>query len=42
VPSCSGPDDPPKHKPIRWREYYEWYITQNYAHLNPKPRAERP
>jgi isopenicillin N synthase-like dioxygenase len=42
LPSCCGPDEPAKHKPIRYGDYYEWYITQNYAHLKPKPREERP
>lgn len=42
LPSCTGPDDPPRHKPIRYRDYYEWYITQNYAHLKAQPPEAKP
>jgi isopenicillin N synthase-like dioxygenase len=42
LPTCCGPGDPPKHKPIRYGDYYEWYITQNYAHLKPQPREAKP
>lgn len=42
LPGCSGTGDPPKYKPIRYGDYYEWYITQNYAHLKPRPAGEKP
>jgi len=33
LPTCTGPDRPPRHPPIRYEDHYLSYIRANYAHL---------
>jgi len=32
LPSCQGPDNPPKYPPHTYGEFYAWFIRKNYAH----------
>jgi len=34
LPTCHGPDNPPRYDPITYSEYMEWFGRQNYAHFN--------
>ena len=33
LPTCVGPDDPPKHEPITYGDYQRWFLNRNYAKL---------
>lgn len=37
LPTCSGPDNPPKHHPITSQAYLEWFMRENFKHAA-KPR----
>ena len=37
LPTCSGPDNPPKHPPITSQAYLEWFMSENFKHAS-KPR----
>jgi isopenicillin N synthase-like dioxygenase len=30
LPTCQGPDDPPRYAPITYGEYVAWFTGQNY------------
>jgi isopenicillin N synthase-like dioxygenase len=32
LPTCQAPDNPPKHPPQTYGEFYAWFIRKNYAH----------
>jgi isopenicillin N synthase-like dioxygenase len=32
VPTCVGPDRPPRFKPMTYHDYVIWYLAQNYPH----------
>ncbi|GAA5237152.1 isopenicillin N synthase family dioxygenase [Verticiella sediminum] len=32
LPSCQGPDNPPKYPPITYREYFTNFVNANYFH----------
>jgi len=32
LPTCQGPDNPPKYPPQTYGEFYAWFIAKNYAH----------
>lgn len=32
LPTCQGPDNPPKYPPQTYGEFYAWFIRKNYAH----------
>ena len=32
LPTCQGPDNPPKYEPQTYGEFYAWFIRKNYAH----------
>src|SRR6266849_2872851 len=32
LPTCRGPDNPPKYPPQTYGEFYAWFIAKNYAH----------
>src|SRR5437763_14650161 len=34
LPTCQGPDHPPKHPPQTYGELYAWFTQQNYKHIN--------
>ena len=36
IPTCTGPDNPPKHDPTTYPEYMLWFGSRNYAHIRPK------
>jgi isopenicillin N synthase-like dioxygenase len=40
--SCTGPDNPPRFKPVRLLDYREWYINQNFLDETGKSRPEPP
>ena len=33
LPSCQGPDNPPRYPPTSYTEYMTWFAKQNYAHF---------
>ena len=33
LPSCQGPDNPPRYPPTTYTEYMTWFAKQNYAHF---------
>lgn len=39
LPSCQGPDNPPKHPPQTFEEYYAWFIKMNYRHQRDEAAA---
>lgn len=36
IPTCTGPDNPPKYEPSTYPEYMLWFGSRNYAHIRPK------
>jgi isopenicillin N synthase-like dioxygenase len=42
LPTCTGPDNPPRFRPVRFLDYREWYINQNYLDETGKARPEPP
>lgn len=42
LPTCVGPDNPPRFKPVRFLDYRDWYLSQNYLDLKDGERAEPP
>ena len=32
LPTCCGPDNPPRHPPQTYGEFYLWFIQNNYKH----------
>jgi hypothetical protein len=37
LPTCCGPDNPPKYPPITYGEYRVWWLNTNYgAKLDPE------
>lgn len=33
LPTCTGPDNPPRYPPTTYRDYMLWYTTSNYANV---------
>jgi isopenicillin N synthase-like dioxygenase len=31
LPTCQGPDNPPRYEPITYPDYITWFRNQNYA-----------
>jgi isopenicillin N synthase-like dioxygenase len=31
LPTCVGPDNPPRHEPITSGDYQRWFLNRNYA-----------
>ncbi len=42
LPSCVGPDNPPRFKPVRFPDYREWYQNQNFLDMTGNARPEPP
>jgi isopenicillin N synthase-like dioxygenase len=42
IPSCMSEDNPPQFKPVRFQDYRDWYLTQNYLNVDGETRAEPP
>ena len=42
LPTCIGPDNPPKFKPVRLLDYRQWYVNQNFLDQISKSRPEPP
>lgn len=42
LPTCIGPDNPPRFKPVRFLDYREWYINQNFLADIGKSQPEPP
>ena len=40
--SCTGPDNPPRFKPVRFLDYRNWYLNQNFLGLTGNSRLEPP
>lgn len=36
LPSCTGPENPPRHPPTTYMDYMIWYQNQNYDHVRGK------
>lgn len=32
LPTCTGPDNPPRYPPQTYWEFFEWYMTNSYPH----------
>lgn len=32
LPTCQGPDNPPKYKPVTYGAYLDWFMKMNYFH----------
>ena len=39
---CTGPDNPPRYKPVRFLDYRDWYLNQNFLDLTGNSRPEPP
>ena len=35
LPSCQGPDNPPRYEPTSYTEYMLWFAARNYPQVNP-------
>jgi isopenicillin N synthase-like dioxygenase len=33
LPTCQGPDKPPRYQPITVRDYTEWFFKKNFLHM---------
>ena len=42
LPTCTGPDNPPRFKPVRFLDYRNWYLNQNFLDLTGSSRPEPP
>ncbi len=40
LPTCVGPDDPPRHEPITYGDYQRWFLNRNYAGLTGRTASE--
>ncbi len=40
LPTCVGPDDPPRHEPITYGDYQRWFLNRNYAKLTGQEASE--
>ncbi len=40
LPTCVGPDDPPRHEPITYGDYQRWFLNRNYAKVTGTQAAE--
>ena len=40
LPSCTGPDNPPKYEPITYMDYMLWFTRRNYDHVRAKDGTE--
>ena len=36
LPTCHGPDNPPRYKPITYTDYMRWFSQKNYDHVRDK------
>ena len=37
LPSCCGPDNPPRHEPVRYADYVMPRLDRNYAYRQDRP-----
>ncbi|MBO6781761.1 MAG: isopenicillin N synthase family oxygenase [Alphaproteobacteria bacterium] len=42
LPTCVSEDNPARFKPVRFQDYRDWYLTQNYLHEGGEIRPEPP
>ena len=42
LPTCTGPDNPPRFKPVRFLDYRDWYLNQNFLDRTGDSRPEPP
>ena len=42
LPTCVSDDNPAQFKPVRFQDYRDWYLTQNYLTEDGEVRAEPP
>lgn len=42
LPTCVGPNNPPRFKPVRLLDYRDWYVNQNFLDHTGKARPEPP
>jgi isopenicillin N synthase-like dioxygenase len=40
LPTCCGPDNPPRYEPITYMDYMLWFTRQNYEHVRDKDQTE--
>jgi isopenicillin N synthase-like dioxygenase len=40
LPTCQGPDNPPRYEPITYSDYMAWFGRQNYDHFKEDAAAE--
>ena len=36
LPTCTAPDNPPRHEPTTYTEYMLWFGAQNYGNIQPR------
>lgn len=39
IPTCTGPDNPPKYEPTSYSAYMAWFYDRNYAHARKEEDA---
>ena len=42
LPTCVSASNPAQFKPVRFQDYRDWYLTQNYLTEDGETRAEPP
>ncbi len=40
LPTCVGPDDPPRHQRITYGDYQRWFLDRNYARVTGQTASE--
>lgn len=40
IPTCMGPDNPPKYEPITYLDYMLWFTRRNYDHVRARDGEE--
>lgn len=39
LPTCQGPDNPPRYPPTTYHDYMVWFTNANYAHVRDAPSS---
>ncbi len=40
LPTCIGPEDPPRHDPITYGDYQRWFLNRNYSNVTGEKAGE--
>lgn len=41
LPTCQTPDNPPKHPPVRYGDFYEWFVRRGYPDIRSALEAKK-